>query len=427
MKTSEDFLSFFSIGAIVKNTSHAAGKVRPREPGGPDRRLRVAVVTAESTWPIRTGGHARVAGILTALKSHCELVIFGPKADTPPDIEHVEVRVPFDRTVGNYLSLGPRLGRSAFKRNERRRIAGLLAQNSFDVVIYTHSYLAAVIPAPVGTPSIVDFPNIEIDRQKSIASTRRSATAVLPWIESWKARIWEPRVVRRAHANIAVSDADADRIAQWNATTLLIPNATHVPPNYVRSPEDGYVIYACNGDYPPNKDAGDWLINSVWPHVISELPHARLVIVGRNTDKAFSYAPHRTGVRVVGTVDTLTPWLHDSAVAVAPVTAGGGSQLKILEFLAHRRCVVATEYSYRSVPEIFADGVERTNDAVHYARSIVGLLSDVDRRHKCESEIDAHAATLDWEYATRTLMQDVARVASLRGSAEPREVERSPR
>ncbi|QSE87082.1 glycosyltransferase [Rhodococcus koreensis] len=412
----------------MNNTSNAAGNSRPPERGGPDRRLRVAVVTAESTWPIRTGGHARVAGILTALKSNCDLVIFGPKADTPPDIDHIEVQVPFDRSARNYLSLGPRLGRSAFKRSERRRIPGLLAEGSFDLVIYTHSYLAAVIPAPASTPSIVDFPNVEIDRQKSIAAKRRSVSAILPRIESWKARIWEPRVARRAHANIAVSAADADRIAQWNAPTLLIPNATDVPANYVRSPDDGYVIYACNGDYPPNKDAGDWLINSVWPHVITELPHARLVIVGRNTDKAFSRARHQTGVSVAGTVDSLTPWLQDSAVAVAPVTAGGGSQLKILEFLAHRRCVVTTEYSYRSVPEIFADGVERTDDAVQYARSIVGLLSDADRRHTIETEIDIHAPTLDWGHATRTLMHDVAQIASSRGpGAEPREVERSAR
>ncbi len=280
--------------------------------------MRVLVVTGEPIEPTHTGGRARLAGLVGALRESFD----------------VDVHVARDGVPGwrQPLSLDPRLGRSVLRR---RRFDA-------DVVLAAHSYLGAMIEA---RRLVVDFANVEADRYALLA---RSASPVWKTVHTWerlKARRWEPAVARRAWLNVAVSSTDAATIAAWGGDVVTVPSGR---PDWITpttSPADGPALFVCNAGYPPNRDAAHALA-ALWPRVRARRPSATLRIVGRGTETL-----RLDGVTVVGEVDDLGAEYARAAFVVAPVTTGGGTQLKVAEALAAGRAVVATPYSARSVPD----------------------------------------------------------------------------
>jgi glycosyltransferase involved in cell wall biosynthesis len=310
--------------------------------------MRVLVVTGEPIWPAHTGGRARLAGLVQALRESFDV-----------DVHEARDGVPGWRQP---LSLDPRLGRSVLRR---RRFDA-------DVVIAAHSYLAAMVDA---RRLVVDFANVESERYALLArdASSRAWRAVHTW-ERAKARRWEPAVARRAWLNVAVSDADAATIGRWGGDVVTVPSGR---PDWIvpsPSPDGGPALFVCNATYPPNRDAAARLV-AAWPRVRERHPGATLRIVGRATE---TLTLNADGVTVVGEVDDLGAEYARSSVVVAPVTTGGGTQLKVAEALAAGRAVVVTPYSARSVPHALSGACLVTDDLADVAR----LLGDERKQYE---------------------------------------------
>jgi glycosyltransferase involved in cell wall biosynthesis len=106
-------------------------------------------------------------------------------------------------------------------------------------------------------------------------------------------------------------------------------------------------------DYPPNADAAIQLVEHVLPRVQTEIPTARVAIVGRDPAPRVHALADHPGVTVTGFVDDVRPYLEGAAVFAAPIRYGAGIQNKVLEALAMEVPVVASPLA--------ADGL-RTQD-----------------------------------------------------------------
>jgi glycosyltransferase involved in cell wall biosynthesis len=79
---------------------------------------------------------------------------------------------------------------------------------------------------------------------------------------------------------------------------------------------------------------------------------------------------------ITGAVDDVRPYLHRAAVVVAPVRAGSGTRLKILEALAAGKAVVSTPLGCEGLDVqterdlLVADSTEK------FAAEVVHLLDD---------------------------------------------------
>ena len=62
-------------------------------------------------------------------------------------------------------------------------------------------------------------------------------------------------------------------------------------------------------------------------------------------------------IHVTGTVSDVTPYLAQSRVVVAPLRAGGGTRLKIMEALDTGRPVVATTVGCEGMDDLVGRGV----------------------------------------------------------------------
>ncbi len=82
---------------------------------------------------------------------------------------------------------------------------------------------------------------------------------------------------------------------------------------------------------------------------------------------------------MTGTVADVNPYLARSRVVVAPLRAGGGTRLKIMEALDVGRPVVATSLGCEGMEDLVGQGVVVADTAMALADAIADLLLDPAR------------------------------------------------
>jgi polysaccharide biosynthesis protein PslH len=88
-------------------------------------------------------------------------------------------------------------------------------------------------------------------------------------------------------------------------------------------------------DWRPNQDAVQLLLDKIFPEVLAQEPHAKLVIVGRDPGTSLvSRVAQMPQVELHANVPDVRPYLASCGVMTVPLRIGGGSRLKILEALA---------------------------------------------------------------------------------------------
>ncbi|MEK8026758.1 glycosyltransferase family 4 protein [Pseudaquabacterium rugosum] len=128
-------------------------------------------------------------------------------------------------------------------------------------------------------------------------------------------------------------------------------------------------------DHPPNRQGFDWFIQQVWPQVHARHPEARLRLVGR-----LSCARTRTawqavaGVELAGRLDALRPAYADSAFTIAPLFSGGGTNIKVIESLAHGRACVLTPHAAKGFDALA--GLRVSEGAADFAADCIALLDE---------------------------------------------------
>jgi glycosyltransferase involved in cell wall biosynthesis len=124
-----------------------------------------------------------------------------------------------------------------------------------------------------------------------------------------------------------------------------------------------------NFTYGPNIDGATWFADAVLPH----LPEPwTLELVGPGSATFSSLA------RVVGhgAVDDVTEHYEACDVVVAPVLAGSGTRVKVLEAFAHRRPLVATTIAVDGLGVLPETHALIADDPISFARAVSRCGSD---------------------------------------------------
>ena len=366
----------------------------------------VLVVASEDIWPPRQGGQVRVAGIVGALSQNFRVAVAVPNAsadERPVPVYSLAVATKRSSSMRGFVSSRPRIGRVGLGAFAHARLHDAVTDLQPRAVLFTHSYLAAMSPS-LGVPIVVDFANIERERLKSFRSRGRLRNRLSATLEAAKASRWEPRVALDADFCLALTQRDRATLEDWGATATYVPNGVVTSREATNSPESGHVLFLASADYAPNRDAGHWLIFSVWPLVRQAMPSARLVVAGRRSDDVFRDAIGIPSIEVLGEVPDVAPLFEGAALVAAPITSGGGQQLKVIEALSFLRVVVASPFSARSVPNGLESLCRTASGADEYAKALVELLTEPsDRWSREDLARDAVARMPTWLAATKPL------------------------
>ncbi len=245
-----------------------------------------------------------------------------------------------------------------------------------DLLQVEYAQLAPALDWIPARLAVIDFHNVESNLAMSYAKAR-SALRSLPYrAESWSLGRVERRAVQAADISVVVSDIEARRLRGGSRAALVCPNGWEPGPALAPSNEPTVIFVAVLG-WPPNAQAARWLLAKVWPLVRRRVPDATLLLVGKDPP-ADLRSDVGNGVAVVGSVPDVRPFLARARVSVAPLLAGGGTRLKILESLDAGRPVVATRVAAEGLDDLCSDGLVLADSAEEIADELAALLLDPD-------------------------------------------------
>jgi hypothetical protein len=289
-----------------------------------------------------------------------------------------------------------------------------------DVVVWSHSYLAAIGMSVVDakTPQIVEFANIERLRSLSFAKQGPLLSRIGHSLEYLKAITWEKRVARAADLCVVLSDRDGTTIAEHSVSVMVVRNGFDLYPVHP-SPNEPNVLAVANWNYAPNRQALRSFLAQHWATVKTSVPAAVLSIVGGGSDRYFS-SDADAGIQVHGFVPDLNPFYENAGLVLAPADSGGGSQLKVSEALSHSRVVVGPTYLENEIREDMPPGALRAS--ADLGKLIPMMLNSRDERHRVERDIDAYVRQHSWEIELSKLVEAIGSTSDERlGSSSERE------
>jgi glycosyltransferase involved in cell wall biosynthesis len=146
-----------------------------------------------------------------------------------------------------------------------------------------------------------------------------------------------------AQANLLVAiqpeEAETLRTLAPAATVVTAPmpaRAVPRPAHIARAPRRLVFVGSASAH---NTDGMRWFLAEIWPRLHKTLPEVRLDVAG-TVCRELGTTPD--GVILHGMVPSLAPLLHRASLAVAPLLAGSGLKIKLLDYAAHGLATVTT-------------------------------------------------------------------------------------
>ena len=195
---------------------------------------------------------------------------------------------------------------------------------------------------------------------------------------------FERQLLRAFDRAVALSDVDAEALRRLapGFEVEAVPSGTLVPEGAAGrfcglDPTIAFVGYY---RHSPNVDAAMWLANEILPLVRSQVPEARLRLIGRDAPLAISELAKPGMIEVAGYVEDLAEELAQATVVALPLRTGAGLRGKLLEAWSAGRPVVATPVACEGLEPEGGVHCLIAEDAKSFADSVVALLKDESLR-----------------------------------------------
>ena len=249
-----------------------------------------------------------------------------------------------------------------------------------DIVSIEHDTSAALGErVPDYIPRVLTAQNVTPAYYASRRDSKRGVHRLAYAIESRRATQFISRWLQTFDQLIAMSESDAQLLRAYTQTPVtVIPNGAVIGPSLpAPSRANATVLFTGTMNHPPNRDGILWFHARVWPQVRSLVTDAQLTIVGRHPDpEVRALADRDPSVRVMGEVPDMSPFLAEAALLVAPLHAGGGTRLKILDAFAAERAVVSTTIGAEGIAVTHGEHLLIADKPTDFADATVQLLRD---------------------------------------------------
>ncbi len=361
------------------------------------------MLSPESPYPLHGGGAFRVASLAHYFSRFAavDLVLFsetGKPAPMPAGLfrsQDIITLPPSKRnTASRYIRNAKRAARGVPPLIDRlsghaAQLNRILAGRRYDLGIVEHFWAAPYLTEMqrVCGRTILDLHNIESVLHTRCAETDTGLVSLGQRRFAKCAETLERRLLPGYWLNLVTSEPDAAtaRTLAPRAQIAVYPNAL---PEIAapRVTEEPVVVFSGNFEYHPNIDAVDFLVRHIWPEVKRRCPGLKLRLVGKGDEFIRHRIPSGTDIEVSGAIaDSLTE-IAKARIAVAPLRAGSGTRIKIIEAWAASRPVVATKLAAEGLKYTANSELMIANEAAAIAQAIADLNLDPVRRERLGEE-----------------------------------------
>lgn len=366
--------------------------------------MKILWVKAGGLVPPDTGGKIRSYNILRELARKHAVTFFSFYAahdgDQHPDLKNIFDRVvcvpldlPAPKSAAEMINYGMRLfsaepyGITKFCRPiARRKMRGLLALQTYDVIVCDFIFAAGVVPWDCAIPKVLFTHNVEATiwrRHYEVATN--SAWKAISWREWKKMEAAERKYLRLADRVLTVSETDRDAFASFVDADDITMIPTGVDVDYFQpmfgEERAGSLVFTGSMDWLPNEDAILYFADSILPLIRQECPEVFLEVVGRNPSRKLqALAERESRLRLTGWVEDIRPYVARGSVCIVPLRIGGGTRLKIFEAMAMGKAVVSTSVGAEGLPVRDGENILLADTPENFASAVVSLLGDPNRR-----------------------------------------------
>jgi glycosyltransferase involved in cell wall biosynthesis len=331
--------------------------------------LRSLFVTSVSPFPPTVGGNQRSNLLLLALRElgEVDLILYTRDRleDELPTLERdfgLVEKIPWDlagrafpfslvyplapaRVQNIAGTLMPRALDYRPVAKVAHRIRRRMAERKYDLVVGRYLLPTLKTGCVGSTPALLDLDDIDSHvyrerlRQPGLSFARRVAN----WWQAFQiARLLPSRL--RLFDRIWVCQND-EAIVGEIPNRVYLPNIPFYLPGASEAPAAASrtILFVGSFYHLPNEPAVDFFVHEVWPLLHERDPSLRFRIVGSNLQ------PHlrerwqkQPGVEPVGFVENLSEAYRDCLFSVVPLQSVTGTNIKIIEALAHERTCVVT-------------------------------------------------------------------------------------
>lgn len=360
----------------------------------------------------------RAVQALEFLGAAHEVTLLAPRAgDAPPPIKPT-VRLETYEAPGRLakacgvlgaLLIGRPLQSGLFRsRDLARKLRGLAPRH--DLVVLQLERLIGHLPDLGNTPLVVDLidslalnleKRAEFDSWLLRPALRFEATRLLKAEQRLAARAAKVLVVSKRDRRYLEERLGLERTANVEVVPLAMTIPEDLPPTLKlwkkpnREPafevaeSGGRPLLAITGNlgYFPTVDGALWFLRHVWPAVRAARPQVRFLLAGSRPSARLRAATLRAGAELIDSPPDLRALLSQATLALAPMRAGSGLPVKILEAWSVGVPVVATPWAAAGVSGRAGEDLAVVEtDPAAWCREILRLLDDpADRRRLVEN------------------------------------------
>lgn len=213
---------------------------------------------------------------------------------------------------------------------------------------------------PDSTPLVYSSHNVEFRRIAAMGDSK-----LFSIVSSYTRRI-ERHAVESADLVLVTSKEDQDTYrSEFGSGTRIavLPNGAEDVRWEPPCSDDGIDAVFVGSDYPPNIEAARYLVD-----LGDELPKDVNIHIVGTVGRTFNEDLPQ-GIHVHGFVDDVDDFLRGCDIALNPITAGGGSNVKVAKYLSHGLATVTTPFGGRGF-----ELVHRENCLISSVDSFVSTL-----------------------------------------------------
>jgi glycosyltransferase involved in cell wall biosynthesis len=347
-------------------------------------------------WPTNNGSKLRIYNLLRVLHDYHDVTLlsFVDQTGGNPDAPELRALCSEVHTLPwhdfNPGSLHSRFG--FFHRKPRSiidtfspemacRISEILTQTPHDLVIASQLPMAAYCEYFAGLPAIFEEVELGLSNDPSghAAGSTQHWRSRLTWL---KLHSYLTPLLRTFRAVTVVSEQERALVLKNFPDVRevsVIPNGILLADYVTRRLEtiSPTLIFTGSFHYHANYEAMVWFVREVFPSILEQIPHTQLIITGDHLGLAL---PSNRNVQLVGRVDDVKCLISAATVAIAPLQAGGGTRLKILEAMALGTPVVATSKGAEGLGARDGEQLLVADDPVVFSNCVTRLLTNPSLR-----------------------------------------------
>jgi glycosyltransferase involved in cell wall biosynthesis len=401
------------------------------------RRLKVLFLSQRFLLPMDAGGKIRTGKILEKIKGDFDVTLVS-NVESPKDDPYLDqIRelcaefhaVPWKEidkyTARFYLKVFARLFSrypvtviNDYSREIEAKIKAVLQNGQYDLLICDFLQPSLNFRHLTGYPTLLFQHNVEsVIVRRHFQVARNIVTKLFWWLQWVKMDRYERAACHKFTGVVVVSETDKEILENRFGARRVFVIPTGIDTDYfaprTEQVEKDSLVFVGSMDWLPNEDAILFFAREVLGKIKEVIPTIRLTVVGRNPSahlrQELAQYPEIT---IVGRVDDVRPFLSRHTLSILPLRIGGGTRIKVYEAMAMGKVVVSTHIGTEGLPVRDGEHVVLVDTAGDFARAVIQLLRDSERRKTIERAARHFVQTnCSWEKAASVFADACRQVA----------------